>query len=134
MGDAQIIYSDRWGDVVDRPTEDLVEIRWFDTTAEMDGDAFNAFLARYAEQVEACRRGAGFVDAVQFRMDMARMDMGWRDAHIIPRYNAAGMRRFAFHMAPGMPMIGAAPAKEGPAAFPTGYFGTRADALAWLRE
>lgn len=73
------------------------------------------------------------VDAVQFRMDMARMSMGWRDEHIIPRYNAAGLRKFAFVMPAGMPAIGSEPAPEGPADFPTGYFAGRADALSWLK-
>jgi hypothetical protein len=34
------------------------------------------------------------------------MDGPWRDVNIIPRYNAAGVRKFAFHMPDGMPMIG----------------------------
>ncbi|MEM6995351.1 MAG: hypothetical protein AAF721_32880, partial [Myxococcota bacterium] len=59
-------------------------------------------------------------------------DMGWRDEHIIPKYVAGGVTKFAFHMPAGMPSIGAAPAPEGPAPFPTGYFGTRGDALAWF--
>jgi len=131
---ASLVYSDKWGDIVDRPDDDLVEIRWFDTTAAMDGDDFNAFLGIYAGAVERCGRAAGLIDAVQFRMDMAKMDPGWRDKHIIPRYNAAGMRRFAFIMPAGMPAIGAPPAAEGPAEFPTAYFGARADALAWIRS
>jgi hypothetical protein len=63
---------------------------------------------------------------------MARMDGDWRDANIIPRYNKAGVRRFAFLMPEGMPAIGTPPAVEGPADFPTAYFGSRADALAWF--
>ena len=62
------------------------------------------------------------------------MSMGWRDEHIIPRYNAAGLKKFAFIMPEGMPAIGAAPEKEGSANFPTAYFGSRNDALAWLKS
>jgi hypothetical protein len=62
----------------------------------------------------------------------ANMDEPWRNANIVPRYNDAGITKFAFHMPAGMPAIGAPPAPEGPAHFPTGYFGTRSDALAWL--
>jgi hypothetical protein len=36
------------------------------------------------------------------------MDGPWRDANIIPRYNAAGVKKFA-HMPEGMPMIGEPP-------------------------
>ena len=60
------------------------------------------------------------------------MDGDWRDANIIPRYNAAGVKKFAFLMPAGMPAIGAPPAPEGPGEFPTAYFGTRAEARAWL--
>ena len=63
---------------------------------------------------------------------MAHMDGTWRDENIVPRYEAAGVRKFAFHMPAGMPAIGSDPAPEGVAKYPTGYFGTRRDALAWL--
>ena len=59
-------------------------------------------------------------------------DMEWRDANIVPRYNAVGAKKFAFVMPAGMPLIGNDPEAEGPAAYPTGYFGTREDALGWL--
>jgi hypothetical protein len=134
MAEARLVYSDNWGDVIDRPSDNCVEIRWFDTTSAMNGADFNAFLADYASQIEACGRGNALVDSVQFKMDMTKMDRGWRDQNIIPRYNAAGLRKFAFIMPPSMPAIGTAPAKEGPANFPTGYFGSRADALAWLQQ
>src|SRR5260370_41648699 len=65
-------------------------------------------------------------------MSPAKMDGPWRDANIIPRYNAAGVRKFAFHMPEGMPMIGQPPENEVPGRFPTGYFGKRQEALAWL--
>jgi hypothetical protein len=58
--------------------------------------------------------------------------MEWRDANIVPRYNAAGVKKFAFHMPAGMPAIGTAPSREGPADYPTAYFGRRQDALDWL--
>jgi hypothetical protein len=65
-------------------------------------------------------------------MDPVNSNSEWRDANIVPRYNAAGVKRFAFLFPEGMPAIGAPPAVEPPAAYPTGYFGTREDALFWL--
>jgi len=53
---------------------------------------------------------------------------------IIPRYNQAGVEKFAFLMPAGMPAIGAPPAPETPGTFPTAYFGSRADATAWLAD
>ncbi len=65
-------------------------------------------------------------------MDPAGLDMGWRDEQIIPRYNAAGVKKFAFLMPAAMPAIGADPAPEGPADFPTAYFAECTQAQAWL--
>ena len=126
------VYEDRWGEIFDRPSADLIEIRWFDTTAGMSKDDFQSWLSTFAECVERCGRRGVLVDSTAFRMSPALMDGPWRDANIIPRYNAAGVRKFAFHMPQGMPAIGGSPAKEPPGQFLTGYFGTRDDALEWL--
>jgi hypothetical protein len=127
------VYEDRWMEIFDRPSADLIELRWFDTTAAMSAQEFQSALSSFAGCVERCRRSRVLIDSTSFRMNPANMDGPWRDANIIPRYNAAGVARFAFHMPQGMPMIGATPAPEGPAVFPTGYFGTRESALDWLR-
>ena len=96
MTTVRTLYSDQWGDILDRPEDDCVEIRWFDTSTDMSGDDFNEFLGTYAGHVEVCGRRGALVDAVQFRMDFAKMNLGWRDENIIPRYNAAGVQKFAF--------------------------------------
>ena len=126
------VYEDVWGEVFDRPSADLIELRWFDTTSQMSGLQFQDWLATFAKCVESCGRSRVLVDSTAFRMSPANMDGPWRDANIIPRYNAAGLRKFAFHMPDGMPMIGEPPANEGPGKFPTAYFGRRQDALDWL--
>jgi hypothetical protein len=126
------VYEDRWGEVFDRPSADLIELRWFDTTAEMSAREFQGWLEKFAECVERCGRSRVLVDSMAFRMSPTNMDGPWRDANIIPRYNAAAVRKFAFHMPEGMPMIGEPPANEAPGRFPTGYFGRRQDALDWL--
>ena len=129
-----IEYVDQWGECSVRPTDGCSEIRWFDTTSAMEGDDFNKFLAEFATVVEGSGLTGALVDAVQFRMDMSKMSIGWRDANIVPRYNAAGLKKFAFIMPAGMPAIGAPRQKEGPGDFPTAYFATRRDAVAWLAE
>ena len=127
------LYSDQWGDILDRPEDDCVEIRWFDTSTDMSGDDFNEFLGTYAGHVEVCGRRGALVDAVQFRMDFAKMSLGWRDENIIPRYNAAGVKKFAFLLPAGVPPITNDPAPEGPADFPTGNFDSLEKALAWIK-
>lgn len=129
---ASIAFTDAWGEVIDRPEHDTIEIRWFDSTATMSGGEFNDWLSRFATEVERTGRSRVLVDSVPFAMPMDQMDGGWRGANIIPRYNAAGVKRFAFLMPSGMPAIGAPPSAVGPARFPTAYFGTRRAAMAWL--
>jgi hypothetical protein len=126
------LYEDKWGEVFDRPPVDLIELRWFDSTEAMSSEEFNEWLTTFAGCVEKCRRGSALVDSTSFLMNPTNLDAPWRDQHIIPRYNSAGVRRFAFHMPKGMPLIGTPPAVEEPGTFPTGYFGSRQAALDWL--
>jgi len=126
------VYEDQWGSIVDHPAEGILEIRWLESTAGMKKSEFNDWMTQYATQVERTGRKLGLVDAVSFQMDSENMDGKWRDENIIPRYNKAGMRGFAFLLPEGMPMIGETPSPEEPGRFPTGYFGTRDDAVAWL--
>jgi len=74
------------------------------------------------------------IDAVQFAMNAEDMDVAWRDANTIPRMNAADIKKQALIVPAGFPPIGALPAPEGPAEFPTAYFATRAEARAWLKS
>lgn len=134
MADGKHVYEDQWGEIIDRPPTDLIELRWFDTTAAMSKDQFQHWLSTFADHVGRARRQRVLVDGISFKMNPAFMDGSWRDANIIPRYNAAGVSRFAFLMPAGMPMIGKTPAKEGPGEFPTGYFGSRSEAIGWLLE
>jgi hypothetical protein len=128
----ELIYSDIFGDLLDRQTTGIIEIRWFDSTSQMAGSEFQGWLERFAAALEQPGRRFALVDTNAFRMDSAQMDTEWRDSYIIPRYNAAGVERFAFHMPPGMPAIGQPAQAEGPAQFPTAYFSSRNDALEWL--
>jgi hypothetical protein len=127
-----VVHEDQWGIVIDHAGLDLLETRWYDTTAALTGDEFNAWLVRFTGWLEKLGRTRVLVDASAFRMNPAEVDVGFRDSEIIPRYQRAGVRRFAFQMPAGMPAIGAPPRPEGPATFPTAYFGARADALNWL--
>jgi hypothetical protein len=133
MTTAACVFENEWGMIIDRPADGYAEIRWFDTTADLSLEGFQDFLAAFASVVEKNPGRSALVDATAFKMKRENFSPEWRDANIIPRYNAARVRKFAFHMPQGMPLIGKEPAPEGPATFPTAYFGTRRDALAWLR-
>ncbi|MEE8330446.1 MAG: hypothetical protein V3R84_01610 [Acidimicrobiia bacterium] len=129
---SQSVYEDEWGEVVEDSEADLIEIVWSETTAGMSIEEFNRWLDGFAGLVEKQDRHKVLVDSTLFLMDTLLMDAPWRDANIIPRYNAAGVKKLAFLVPEGMPLIGAEPAPDGPADFPTAYFGDRDDALAWL--
>ncbi len=126
------VYEDRFGAVIDHATAGYLEIRWFDTTEDMSAAQFQDWLAGFASEVERRRRPGVLVDSTRFLLDRSYMNSQWRDEHIIPHYNAGGVQKFAFHMPDGMPAVGAAPAPEGPARFPTAYFARRQHALDWL--
>jgi hypothetical protein len=77
------------------------------------------------------------IDALQFRHEFGEGVMQWRDDHIIPRYGAAGVRKFAFHVPEGFPNAvesGGREAFEGPAIFPTAWFSVRKNALHWFQK
>jgi hypothetical protein len=132
MANGTLVYEDRWGSIIDRPDSGYLEIRWYDTTRAMTKADFEAWLTTFAGEVERYHRPGVLVDGTIFLMDPSNSDGPWRDAHIVPRYNAAGIKKFAFQFPEGMPAIGSPPAIEPPATYLTGYFGRRNDALAWL--
>ena len=119
---ARILHEDNYGSLIDHPDDDLLEVRWYDATSTFTGQTFNERQTVIADVVEA----------VQFGMNAEEMDVEWRDANTIPRMNAAGVKKQALIVPAGFPPIGAPPAPEGPADYPTAYFATRAEAQAWL--
>ena len=123
--------QNEWGVIVDHT--DVLELRWLQSTASMTDGGFMATLCLFATEAEKARPRALFIDATEFAHTFGPGIMEWRDAHIIPRYGAAGVRRFAFLMPVGFPRAGAE-AVEGPAVFPTKWFVDRTQAFEWLRK
>jgi hypothetical protein len=119
-----------WGIVIDHA--DVLELRWLASTAAMTDGGFMATLCLFASEAEKARPKGLFIDALEFGHSFGPGVMEWRDAHIIPRYGAAGTRRFAFLMPAGFPKSGVE-AIDGPAVFPTRWFVDRQAAFDWLR-
>jgi hypothetical protein len=117
--------------VILRQSEALLELRWLPETESMTDGGFMATLCLFVWEAEKARPCGLLIDAVEFRHRFGPGVMEWRDAHIIPRYGAAGVRRFAFLMPPGFPEAGKQ-SVEGPAVFPTKWFISRDEALRWL--
>ena len=119
-----------WGVIVDHTG--VLELRWLPSTSSMTDGGFMATLCLFASEAERTRPQGLFIDATEFRHSFGPGVMAWRDAHIIPRYGAAGVRKFAFLMPASFPDAGRE-AIEGPAIFPTKWFVERQTALTWLR-
>lgn len=129
---SQIVYEDAYGEVIDRPDDGFIEIRWFDTTSEMSSKEFQEWLLKFTDLLEKSSSKRVLVDGTSFQFQSMDGTMDWRDEVIIPRYNALGITRFAFHLPSGSPPIGNTPAPEGPANFATGYFALRSETTEWL--
>ena len=75
------------------------------------------------------------IDANEFHHELGTGVMQWREENILPRYEAAGVSKFAFLVPPSFPGTvesGGKPIVEGRAAFPTAWFSTRERAYQWL--
>ena len=101
----------------------------------MDDDGFRQTLRLLADHGLKVRPRFMIVDSTRFHHTPGEGTLAWRDEHIVPLYNDAGVERFAFLVTDRMPGTvekGAEPAPDGPAAFPTGWFETRDRMYAWL--
>ena len=126
---SQDVVRNEWG-VIARDA-DLLELRWLPSTAQMTDGGFMATLCLFVWEAEKMRPRGLLIDAREFRHRFGDGIMAWRDAHIIPRYGASGVRKFAFLMPSSFPDAGRE-AIEGPAVFPTKWFVNVDEARAWL--
>jgi len=124
--------ENEWGVIFDH--QDLLELRWLPSTSSMTDGGFLATLCLFATEAEKAQRPAVFINALEFHHHTFGAGvMEWRDAHILPRYGAGGIRRFAFLVPEGSPRAGAEEF-EGTAVFPTKWFVDRQAMLVWLRS
>ena len=126
-----------WGIVGHHQQEGILELRWLPSTTEMTDADVKATLVLFAEQAERAAAPLLLIDATDFQHRFGEGVMAWRDQHIIPRYNASGTRKFAFHVPEGFPdamEAGGQPVIDGSATFPTAWFTVRQHALDWLSE
>ena len=131
------LYRDGFGSLLHDPGRGILELSWFEGTADMTDEEFMGWLERYAEAAEDHQTPYLLVDLTRFRGQPGEKTGPWRDENIVPRYNGAGVRKFVYLVpagSPGTVAAGNAPAPEPTANFPTGYFDSRGQAEAWLNE
>ena len=131
------VARNEWGVVLNHERWQTLELDWLPSTSEMSDEGFKETLALFAGEGERVKPAYMIIDATEFNHQLGDGVMEWRDREIIPRYNAAGVKRFAFLWPDGMPGTvesGSTPTPEGSANFPTGWFTARERAYQWLAE
>jgi len=126
---------DEYGVIRHHREDGILELEWLEASANMTDDDFKRSMQRYAELAAEHSTPYLLVDVTSFRHSMGESVGAWRDKHVIPAYNAAGVEKFAFLVlagAPGTVEEGNAPAKEPPGEFPTGYFTERQSIVDWF--
>ncbi|MGI9612725.1 MAG: hypothetical protein ACR2QO_07460 [Acidimicrobiales bacterium] len=131
---AHLIHEDIYGSVIDYPDDGYLETRWYDGSSSFTSQSFNERCVLFADLVERSGRTKVLIDAVQFGMNAKDLDVEFRDTRVTPRLNAAGLEKIALIVPADFPPVGAPPAPEGPADFPTAFFASRSEAQGWLES
>ena len=129
------LYSDRIARYLRDPEHNAIELRWLDEANGMSEAQFRAGIERLAGFMERERPPHVLVDMATLEFRPAGDFDQWRQANIIPRYNKAGVLKFAFLVNKDAEYTverGHAPSAEGSAHFQTGYFNTRDGVVKWF--
>ncbi len=125
------LYHDRFGVIWYDDATRVLELRWFEETAAMTDDDYMRWLERYAAATEQYHIPFVLIDTRAFKHHPGAHTGPWREEHIIPQYNRAGVKKFAFLLPTGTAPK-TEPAPEGSAHFPTGYFDSREQIEGWF--
>jgi hypothetical protein len=130
------LYRDEFSTFTRDDQRRLVEQRW--TNLAMSDQQFRDRISKLATFLEQAHVPNVLVDMTVMSHTPSGDFEEWRQSQIIPRFNAAGVERFALILPAGVPGTvesGAKPAIEGAVAkFPTAYFATRDRALKWFES
>ena len=131
------LHRDEFGTILHDPNDGILELQWLKASGGMSDEDFMRSMERFADLAGEHRTPNMIVDVRDFLHNPGEDVAAWRDENIIPSYNAAGVRKFAFLLpegAPGSVESGSEPAPEPPGDFPTGYFASREGILDWFRQ
>lgn len=125
------LYSDEFGRIIHHGARSVLELEWSEGTASMTDEDVKEWLERYTSFAETHHPAYLLIDARRFRHRFDAKLSSWREAYIIPRYNAAEVRKLAF-LLPKEFHPGGEPAPETGAIFPTGYFASPEEVDEWF--
>ena len=126
------LHRDPFGAIHHDEVAGTLELEWTEESEGMTDEDFMGWLSRFADASLSTRAPNLLIDVRRFRAQPGPAVAPWRDEHVVPKYNEAGVRKFAFLLPAGAG--GSDPAPEPPGAFPTGYFDDRAAVDAWFAE
>ncbi len=129
------LFSDEFASYFRDDQHRVLELRWSKATKSMSEEQFRNGLKRLAQFLERGRIPNALIDVTNFAHEPSDDFESWRERQIIPRYNSAGVKKFAFLLPPNASATvenGTQPTKEGVANFLTGYFNSRDRALQWF--
>ena len=132
----ETLYNDEYGSIISYPDHRALEISWSEGSATISDDSFKMWLTKFGELAVETGSQYLIVDGLKWQGNVSPEAMGsWRTEQVIPIYNQAGTKKFAF-LFPEVPppLAGKAPAPEEGANYPTGYFASRDAIYDWFRE
>ena len=130
----ELLHEDRFLRILWDGETRIMRLDWQEATSTMSDDDFKNALALFADYVEEKKACGILVDVRHFRHKMGPDVQPWRLANISPRYNAAGVQRFAFLFPEGAqtpPIMNQSGEGE---QFITRAFISQEKAFAWLGE
>ena len=118
------------------PDTHVLRIDWTDDTGGMSDADFRDALDRFAGFAAEHTTPNLLVDVRQFKFDVPEETGAWRQAEITPRYNSAGVRKFAYILPGAAPLPPEAPAdaNAGGDRFATRFFHDEEAAKVWFAE
>lgn len=107
----------------------LVRLTWLAGTAGMTDQDFKETLETFAESALQHKARGLLIDVREFKHRPSPEIAAWRDEVVVPKYNRAGVKKIAWVWPGNTPSNQPASEKEN---FENRYFGTEAEALAWV--
>jgi len=92
----QELTANEWGTISYHQDWNTLELKWGEQTRSMDDDGFKQTLRMLADQGLETRPSFMIIDATEFFRTPGAGVLAWRDEHIVPLYNDAGVQKFAF--------------------------------------
>src|SRR2546427_8244044 len=126
------LYRDQFGVLLEDLSNRMLELKWLAGSSAMTDDDFKGWLDRFSAEAEARRQPHLVIDVREFRHRPGPEVGPWRDEHVIPRYNRAGVSKFAFLLPEGSPGAGAFPTPKPPGKSAAGYCVQPSEMEAWI--